>query len=155
MDRPSFVSESAAKYNGERASFSQWCTTPLGRYVLDWERGQFDSAVEDVFGFRAMQVWLPELDFLRQNRIAYRFSLALEAGAAVAADPLQLPVASHSLDLVARADWIVELGPGGGVHGGHLLFSGPFDDFLERGQGPTAEELRRFVQWPAREALAG
>jgi SAM-dependent methyltransferase len=101
MDRQSFVSESAAKYNGERASFSQWCTTPLGRYVLGWERSQFDNAVEDVFGFRAMQVGLPELDFLRQNRIPYRFTLALEAGAAVAADPLQLPVASQSLDLVA------------------------------------------------------
>jgi SAM-dependent methyltransferase len=101
MDRHSFVSEAAAKYNGERASFSQWCTTPLGRYVLDWELGQFDNAVDDVFGYRAMQVGLPELDFLRQNRIPYRFSLALEAGAAVAADPLQLPVASQSLDLVA------------------------------------------------------
>jgi SAM-dependent methyltransferase len=101
MDRQSFVSEAAAKYNGERASFSQWCTTPLGRYALDWEREQFDNAVEDVFGFRAMQVGLPELDFLRRNRISHRFSLALEAGAAVAADPLQLPVASQSLDLVA------------------------------------------------------
>lgn len=95
------MSEAAAKYNGERASFSQWCTTPLGRYVLDWERGQFDNAVEDVFGYRALQVGLPELDFLRQNRIPYRFSVALEAGAEVAADPLQLPVASQSLDLVA------------------------------------------------------
>ena len=95
------MSEAAAKYNGERASFSQWCTTPLGRYALDWERDQFDNAVEDVFGFRAMQVGLPELDFLRRNRISHRFSLALEAGAAVAADPLQLPIASQSLDLVA------------------------------------------------------
>ena len=95
------MSEAAAKYNGERASFSQWCTTPLGCYALDWEREQFDNAVEDVFGFRAMQVGLPELDFLRRNRIPHRFSLALEAGAAVAADPLQLPVASQSLDLVA------------------------------------------------------
>jgi SAM-dependent methyltransferase len=69
--------------------------------VLDWERAQFDSAVEDVFGFRAMQVGLPEMDFLRQNRIPYRFTLALEDGAAVAADPLQQPVASQSLDLVA------------------------------------------------------
>jgi SAM-dependent methyltransferase len=101
MDRQSFVSEAAAKYNGERASFSQWCTTPLGRYVLDWERQQFDSAVEDVFGYRALQVGLPELDFLRANRIPYRFSLALEQGAALAADPLQLPLASQSLDLVA------------------------------------------------------
>ena len=68
--------------------------------MLDWELAQFDNAVEDVFGFRAAQVGLPEFDFLRQNRITYRFSLALEAGAALAADPLQLPLASQSLDLI-------------------------------------------------------
>ena len=95
------MSEAAAKYNGERESFSEWCTTPLGRYVLDWELAQFDNAVEDVFGYRALQVGLPEADVLRRNRIPYRFSVALEAGATVAADPLQLPVASQSLDLVA------------------------------------------------------
>ncbi|HWV89670.1 MAG TPA: methyltransferase domain-containing protein [Burkholderiales bacterium] len=37
---------------------------------------------------------------MRQNRISYRFSLALEPGAALAADPLQLPLASQSVDLV-------------------------------------------------------
>jgi SAM-dependent methyltransferase len=68
--------------------------------VLDWELAQFDSAVEDVFGFRAVQIGLPEVDFLRQNRINFRFSLALEPGAALAADPLQLPLASQSVDLV-------------------------------------------------------
>jgi len=57
--------------------------------VLGWELAQFDTAVDDVFGFRAVQVGLPEVDFLRQNRIPFRFSLALEAGAGVAADPLQ------------------------------------------------------------------
>src|SRR5512134_757660 len=100
MDRQSFVSEAAAKYNGERESFSQWCATPLGRRVLDWELEQFDNAVEDVFGFRAAQVGLPETDFLRVNRISFRFKLALEEGATVAADPLQLPLASQSLDLI-------------------------------------------------------
>jgi SAM-dependent methyltransferase len=69
--------------------------------VLDWELAQFDSAVDDVFGFRAVQIGLPEVDFLRQNRIRYRFTLALEPGAALAADPLQLPLASQSVDLVA------------------------------------------------------
>ncbi|MGH8725524.1 MAG: class I SAM-dependent methyltransferase [Burkholderiales bacterium] len=54
-----------------------------------------------MFGFRAVQVGLPEVDFLRQNRIPYRFTLALEPGAALAADPLQLPLASQSVDLVA------------------------------------------------------
>jgi len=53
-----------------------------------------------VFGFRAVQVGLPEVDFLRQNRIPYRLSVALEPGAALAADPLQLPLASQSVDLV-------------------------------------------------------
>ena len=54
-----------------------------------------------MFGFRAVQVGLPEVDFLRQNRIPYRFTLALEPGAALAADPLQLPLANQSVDLVA------------------------------------------------------
>ena len=56
--------------------------------MLDWELAQFDSAVDDVFGFRAVQIGLPEVDFLRQNRISHRFSLALEPGASLAADPV-------------------------------------------------------------------
>jgi SAM-dependent methyltransferase len=100
MDRQSFVQNGAQKYNGARSSLSGWFTTPQGAYVLDWELAQFDSAVEDVFGFRAVQIGLPEVDFLRQNRINFRFSLALEPGAALAADPLQMPLASQSVDLV-------------------------------------------------------
>jgi SAM-dependent methyltransferase len=100
MNRHPFVQNGAQKYNGGRSSLSGWFSTPQGKYVLDWELAQFDSAVEDVFGFRAVQIGLPELDFLRQNRIPYRFSLALEPGAALAADPLQLPLASQSVDLV-------------------------------------------------------
>jgi SAM-dependent methyltransferase len=101
MDRQSFVQNGAQKYNGVRSSLSSWLTTPQGAYVLGWELAQFDSAVEDVFGFRAVQIGLPEVDFLRQNRIPYRFSLALESGAALAADALQLPLAAQSVDLVA------------------------------------------------------
>jgi SAM-dependent methyltransferase len=101
MTRQSFVQNGAQKYNGGRSSLSGWFVTPQGAYVLSWELAQFDSAVEDVFGFRAVQIGLPEVDFLRVNRIPYRFSLALEHGAAVAADPLQLPLASQSVDMVA------------------------------------------------------
>src|SRR5258706_13674311 len=99
--RPSFVQNGAPKYNGERSSLSGWFGTPQGAYVLGWELAQFDSAVDDVFGFRAVQVGLPEVDFLRQNRINFHFSVALEPGAVVPADPLQLPLASQSVDLVA------------------------------------------------------
>ena len=101
MDRQSFLQNGAQKYNGGRSSLSGWFSTPQGAYVLDWELAQFDSAVDDVFGFRAVQIGLPEIDFLRQNRIPWRFSVALEPGACVAADPLQLPLAAQSVDLVA------------------------------------------------------
>jgi len=94
------VQNGAQKYNGGRSSLSGWFGTPQGAYVLGWEQAQFDSAVEDVFGFRAAQVGVPETDFLRHNRIQFRFSLALEPGAALAADPLQLPLAAQSVDLL-------------------------------------------------------
>jgi len=100
MDRNSFVADSVHKYSGERTPFTEWLNTEPGRYLLDWELAQFDSAVEDVFGYRAVQLGLPGIDFLRQNRIAFRLTAAIEQGAAVTADPLQLPFASNSLDLI-------------------------------------------------------
>jgi SAM-dependent methyltransferase len=100
MDRNSFVQNGAKYSGGERSSLSGWLSTPQGSYVLGWELAQYDSAVDDAFGFRAVQVGLPEVDFLRQNRIPFRFTLALEPGAGLAADPLQLPLASQSVDLV-------------------------------------------------------
>ena len=100
MDRQSFAANDAHQYNGARPGLAEWLATPQGQYVLEWERGQFDNATEDVFGYRAVQAGVPGIDFLRQNRISYRFSLALEPGAALAADPLQIPLASQSVDLV-------------------------------------------------------
>ncbi|HWM91042.1 MAG TPA: excinuclease ABC subunit UvrA [Thermoanaerobaculia bacterium] len=57
-------------------------------------------------------------------------------------------VVEHSPDLIARADWIVDMGPGGGVHGGEVLYSGPLEPFLDQVESPTAEELRRHLKWP-------
>lgn len=56
-------------------------------------------------------------------------------------------VVEHSPDLISRADWLIDLGPGGGVHGGEILYSGPLEGFLDHGAGPTAEELRRHLRW--------
>ena len=53
----------------------------------------------------------------------------------------------HSPDLISQADWIVDLGPGGGVHGGELLYSGPMAPFLDEVESPTADELRSFCGW--------
>ncbi|HVG06518.1 MAG TPA: excinuclease ABC subunit UvrA, partial [Thermoanaerobaculia bacterium] len=57
-------------------------------------------------------------------------------------------VVEHSPDLISRADWIVDMGPGGGVHGGEVLYSGPLEPFLDHVESPTAEELRRHLKWP-------
>lgn len=50
--------------------------TPHGRYLLDWERGQLDSVVADMFGFHALQLGLPALDALKTNRIPHRWLAA-------------------------------------------------------------------------------
>jgi excinuclease ABC subunit A len=56
-------------------------------------------------------------------------------------------VVEHSPDLIARCDWIVDLGPGGGVHGGEVLYCGPLEPFLDHVTSPTADELRQHLRW--------
>ena len=51
-------------------------------------------------------------------------------------------VIEHHLDLLAEADWIVELGPGGGPDGGELIYQGPLAGLLKIKRSPTAPYLR-------------
>ena len=93
-----------------------WFATPPGRYLLDWEREQFDRAVADRFGYHALQLGLPELDTLRANRMPHRWlalpesaeaaGLATGSGpgyapaAALVTHAAALPFAASSLDLL-------------------------------------------------------
>ena len=77
-----------------------WFETPLGQHLRFRERRYFDHAVSDVFGFNAVQVGLPQIDFLRNSRIPLRVSCAVEAPSQVRADPMFLPFESQSLDLL-------------------------------------------------------
>jgi len=56
-------------------------------------------------------------------------------------------VIEHHLDLLAEADYLVELGPGGGPHGGQILYQGPLAELLENPtaapDSPTAPYLRQ------------
>lgn len=53
-------------------------------------------------------------------------------------------VVEHDLNFIKSADWIVELGPEAGVHGGEIVFNEPIKDFLnaENGSSPTLKELK-------------
>ncbi|MCP3426109.1 excinuclease ABC subunit UvrA [Rothia sp. AR01] len=48
----------------------------------------------------------------------------------------------HDMDLVAQADWVVDVGPGAGVEGGRVLHSGPVEGLLDHAESATARSLR-------------
>ncbi|GHG85482.1 ATP-binding cassette domain-containing protein [Streptomyces lanatus] len=51
-------------------------------------------------------------------------------------------VVEHNLDVVAHADWIIDLGPDGGRDGGKVIFEGTPRRLLETRASFTAEHLR-------------
>lgn len=79
---------------------SAWLQTPQGQYLLEWEQAGFDLMVADVFGYNAVQIGLPGLDFLRANRMPFRFRCAPSGKSEVAVKEYELPFATASLDLV-------------------------------------------------------
>ncbi|GAA3193087.1 excinuclease ABC subunit UvrA [Actinocorallia longicatena] len=54
-----------------------------------------------------------------------------------------LLVIEHNLDVIAHADWIIDLGPDGGKHGGEIVFEGTPADLLGSTASLTAEYLRK------------
>ncbi len=81
-------------------SLSEWFATEQGGYVLAREQAFFDRTVGDIFGYNALQLGLPEQDFLRSSRMPLRFSANQQAGSAVRLCCTELPFASASMDLV-------------------------------------------------------
>jgi excinuclease ABC subunit A len=52
----------------------------------------------------------------------------------------------HNLDIIAEADWIVDLGPEGGDAGGRVVLAAPPEEFLRAGaKTHTARALREFM----------
>lgn len=50
-------------------------------------------------------------------------------------------VIEHNLDVLKSADWIIDMGPGGGKNGGRIIAAGTPED-IARGQSPTATYLK-------------
>ena len=60
-------------------------------------------------------------------------------------------VIEHNLDIVARADWVIDLGPGAGHDGGRVIFEGPPAELMREEGSLTGQHLRRRLE---REAVA-
>ena len=50
-------------------------------------------------------------------------------------------VVEHDLEVMRRADWIVDVGPGAGEHGGHIVYNGPFEGLARSSDSVTARYL--------------
>ena len=51
-------------------------------------------------------------------------------------------VIEHNLDVINLADWIIDLGPGGGADGGDLVFAGPRGEIEKEPRSLTGAELK-------------
>jgi excinuclease ABC subunit A len=52
-----------------------------------------------------------------------------------------LIVVEHDEETIRMADWLVDIGPGAGVHGGHVVAEGPPSEVLKNPQSLTAQYL--------------
>jgi excinuclease ABC subunit A len=50
-------------------------------------------------------------------------------------------VVEHEIDVIRRADWVVDVGPGAGEHGGRVLYSGPLAGLRSVELSQTARHL--------------
>ena len=57
-------------------------------------------------------------------------------------------VVEHDEETIRRADWIVDLGPGAGEHGGEVIAEGPLEKILQSKESLTAAYLTRRLQIP-------
>ncbi len=63
-----------------------------------------------------------------------------------------LIVVEHDEDTIATADWVVDIGPGAGEHGGHVVHSGPVQDLLAHPDSLTGKYLSGRLEIPTPES---
>jgi len=56
-------------------------------------------------------------------------------------------VIEHNIDLIAEADYVVEVGPEGGEAGGRILYQGPLSGLQKQNASPTAPFLKAAANW--------
>ena len=55
-------------------------------------------------------------------------------------------VIEHNLDVIRRADWIIDLGPEGGARGGEIVFAGTPEELMKCGNSHTGKYLNDYCR---------
>lgn len=58
---------------------------------------------------------------------------------------ITLIIIEHNLAMIAAADYVIEMGPGAGKHGGQVIYQGPPADMPESPQSITGQYLSAFI----------
>lgn len=99
-------------------------------------KGQSDS----VFVFDEPTIGLHPLDVETLLRV---FGRLIENGATVI-------VIEHDLDVIRNADYVIDMGPGGGVHGGRVIAEGTPQELCKNENSLTGKYLKRIMEPGAR-----
>ncbi len=67
-----------------------WAKTPYGRYIVAWEQERLAHTVRDIFGYHALQVGAPDINYLSASRISHRW---------VYVEKMPMPVNDSSLEI--------------------------------------------------------
>ncbi|OGS20338.1 MAG: excinuclease ABC subunit A [Elusimicrobia bacterium RIFOXYA2_FULL_39_19] len=59
-----------------------------------------------------------------------------------------LIVVEHDKDTIEAADWIIDMGPGAGIHGGRIIASGPLEKILQEKNSLTGQYLKDKLKIP-------
>jgi excinuclease UvrABC ATPase subunit len=57
-----------------------------------------------------------------------------------------LLVIEHNLEVIAQADWVIELGPGAGRNGGQIVFQGTVERLVANEESLTGVHLKRHLR---------
>lgn len=55
-------------------------------------------------------------------------------------------IIEHNLDVIAQADWIIDIGPGGGNEGGSIVFEGLLNDLIKSNTSRTGKYLAAYFK---------
>jgi len=55
-------------------------------------------------------------------------------------------IIEHNLHVIKSADWVIDMGPEGGLHGGQVMAEGTPEDLAKRSDTPTGKYLKAALE---------